>query len=213
MAAIPARYALELEDWAAAKSLEVRSTTYPFNDAVTWFARGVGAAHLGEIAAANDAAQQLAAIHQRLIDAKEPYWALQVEIQRIDVLAWAALAGNRSDDALAQMRKAVELENGTEKSAVTPGPIAPAAELMGEMLLKLNRPGDALREFEATLTKEPNRFRSLYGAAKAAKLAGNPQSARRYTAALLKVCAHADQPGRAELMEAHAIMNPESTPK
>ncbi len=209
MAAIPVRFALERGDWTAAMSLDVRSTTYPFTDAVTWFARGLGAAHLGDIAAAKAAAQELAAIHQRLLDAKEPYWALQVEIQRIDVLAWAALAENHPDDALLQMRQAVELENGTEKSAVTPGPITPAAELMAEMLLKLNRPSDALREFEATLKKEPNRFRALYGAAKAARLAGNSQGARSYAAALLNVCANADHPGRAELVEARANMNSE----
>jgi len=206
-AAIPARYALERGDWSAASRLEVRSTRYPYTDAITWFARGMGAAHLGEIAVAQDAAQQLAAIHQRLNDANEPYWALQVEIQQIDVLAWTALANRHADDALTQMRKAVELENGTEKSVVTPGPIAPASELMGEMLLKLNRPNDALREFEATLRKEPNRFRSLYSASKAAKLAGNTQSARRYATVLLKVCAFADHPGRPELAEMRAIAN------
>ncbi len=208
MAAIPARYALERGDWTAASRLEVRATSYPYSDAITWFARGMGAAHLGEIEAAQEAAQQLAAIHQRLNDANEPYWALQVEIQRIDVLAWTALAEKHSDHALTQMRKALDLENGTEKSAVTPGPIAPASELLGEMLLKLNRPSDALREFEATLLKEPNRFRSLYGAAKAAKLAGDPQSARHYAAVLLKVCAPADHPGRPELTEMRAIANP-----
>lgn len=213
MAAIPARDALERGDWTAAARLDVRSTTYPYTDAVTWFARGMGAARLGEVAAARDAVQQLAAIHQRLADANEPYWALQVEIQRIDVLAWTALADKHPDRALAQMREAVDLEDGTEKSVITPGPIAPATELLGEMLLELNRPSDALREFEAALTKEPNRFRSLCGAARAARLAGNAQSARRYAVALLKACALADHPGRAELAEMRAIANPKSTGK
>ncbi|MDE3136279.1 MAG: hypothetical protein KGL59_06880 [Acidobacteriota bacterium] len=207
IAAIPARYALERGDWAAACRLPVRPTEYPYTEAITWFARGVGAARMSEIGAAREAVQQLAAIHQRLLDADEPYWALQVEIQRLNVLAWTALAGKDSDGALAWMRKAVTLEDGTEKSAVTPGPIAPARELLGEMLLQLGRPGDALEEFEATLTKEPNRFRSLYGAARAANLAGNAEAARRYARALLKICAHADQPERAELVEARAIAN------
>ena len=208
MAAIPARYALERGDWAAAGRLEVRPTNYPYTDAITWFARGIGAANRGEIEAARNAARQLAALHQSLVDANEPYWALQVEIQRLTVLAFAELAGKNSDGALEQMRRAVELEDGTEKSAVTPGPIAPARELLAEMLLRLNRPGDALREFEATLTKEPNRFRALYGAARAAKLAGNAEAERRYASALLKVCEHADQPGRAELTEARAMASP-----
>jgi hypothetical protein len=205
MAAIPARYALERGDWAAASTLQVRGTSYPYTDAITWFARGIGAARLGKTAAARDAAQQLAVIHQRLTRGNEPYWALQVEIQRTDVLAWTALAEHDSASALTTMQQAVELEDGTEKSVITPGPIAPATELWGEMLLELNRPSDALREFVATLQKEPNRFRSLYGAAKAARLAEDAPSARRYAARLLTACAHADRPGRAELAEARRI--------
>ncbi|MGA7540728.1 MAG: hypothetical protein WBW93_18370 [Steroidobacteraceae bacterium] len=210
MAAMPARYALERGDWAAASRLQVRDTGYPYTDAITWFARGMGAARLGETAAARNAAQQLAVIHQRLARGNEPYWALQVEIQRTDVLAWTALAEHNPDNALATMHEAIELENGTEKSVLTPGPIAPATELLGEMLLELNRPGDTLREFVATLQKEPNRFRSLYGAAKAARLAGNTQSARRYAVSLLTVCTHADRPGRAELAEARSIASAQS---
>lgn len=205
MAAMPARYALERGDWAAASTLQVRPTKYPYTDAISWFARGMGAARLGETAAAREAARRLAAIHQRLIDANESYWALQVEIQETDVLAWVAVANKDSDGALAEIRKAIELENGTEKSVVTPGPIAPASELSAELFLELNRPGDALRQFEATLQKEPNRFRSLYGAAKAARLAGNAQMAQRYAATLIKVCAHADYPGRPELAAARVI--------
>lgn len=91
MAAMPARYALERGDWAAATQLKVRPTSYPYTDAITWFALGMGAARLGEAGPARDAARQLAAIHQRLIDASEDYWARQVEIQQADVLAWAAL--------------------------------------------------------------------------------------------------------------------------
>ncbi|HEY6456827.1 MAG TPA: hypothetical protein VIY90_16245 [Steroidobacteraceae bacterium] len=209
IAAMPARYALERGDWGAASRLQVQPTKYPYTDAITWFARGMGAARLGRAAAARHAAGELAAIHRRLTDANEGYWALQVEIQRVDVLAWAALANKDSNDALAQMHKAVELENETEKSVVTPGSIEPATELSGEMLLQLKRAGDALQQFEATLKKEPNRFRSLYGAAKAAELVGNAELARRYAAILLKVCAHADHPGRAELAFARAIVSSE----
>jgi hypothetical protein len=187
----------------------VQPTKYPYTDAITWFARGMGAARLRKAAAARNAAKELATIRQRLTDANESYWALQVEIQRVEVLAWAALAIKDSSGALAQIHEAVELEDATEKSAVTPGPIAPATELAGEMLLELKRAGDALPQFEATLKKEPNRFRSLYGAAEAAKLAGNAGLARRYAATLLKVCAHADHPGRAELALARAIASQE----
>jgi len=205
-AAVPARYALERGDWAAATAIEPLSTGTPFADAVSWFARGYGAARLGDVAKARDAAKALANIRDREAAANEPYWALQVDIQRVNVLAWTALAEKDNDAALAQMHKAVEMEDGTEKSAISPGPIAPARELLGEMLLQLHRPGEALKEFETTMAKEPNRFRALYGAAHAAKLAGNNAAARKYSAELLKICVKADQPGRAELAEARTMV-------
>jgi len=94
------------------------------------------------------------------------------------------------------------MEDGTEKSAVTPGPLAPARELLGEMLLLLKQPAAAQTEFEATLKKEPNRFRALYGVARSASLAGDRTAARRYYDQLLKICERADKPGRAELVDA-----------
>ena len=204
--AIPARYALERGDWAAAAAIEPVSARIPYVEAVSWFARGYGAARSGDAAKARDAAKALSDARDREASANEPYWALQVDIQRVEVMAWASLADHDADAALTQMRKAVDMEDGTEKSAISPGPIAPARELLGEMLLQLHRPADALKEFEATLTKEPNRFRALYGAAHAAKLEGNDTAARKYSAELLRICAKADQPERAELAEARTMM-------
>jgi hypothetical protein len=103
------------------------------------------------------------------------------------------------------MRAAAALEDGTEKSAVTPGPLAPAREQVGELLLLLDRPADALAEFETTLEKEPNRFRAVSGSARSASLAGNPDKARRYSALLLSLCEHADSPGRPELEQARRL--------
>ena len=88
---------------------------------------------------------------------------------------------------------------------MTPGPLAPARELVGEMLLEMNQPGDALKEFEATLKKEPNRFRAMFGAVRSASLAGDRQKARTYYGALLKVCEQADKPGRPELDQARRM--------
>ena len=121
--------------------------------------------------------------------------------------AWLAFAEHRSADALVGMRAAAAMEDGTEKAAVTPGPLAPARELLGEMLLLLNQPADARKEFEATLKKEPNRFRALYGAARSASLAGDRVAARRYYDQLLKICERGDNPGRAELGEARKAAN------
>ncbi len=202
LAAIPARYVLEREDWKQAAGLALRETTFPHTDAITWFARGLGAARLGQAAAANESAIALHQIRERLFKAGENYWALQVQIQELAVRAWTALAEGKKEEALRQMRSAAELEDGTEKSAVTPGPLAPARELLGEMLLQMNESTQALEQFEATLKKEPGRFRALYGAARAAQLSGNRDASQGHFRELLRVCVHADKPGRLELTEA-----------
>ena len=214
LAAIPARYALERQDWKQATQLPLRETPFPHTDAMTWFARGLGAARLGRASAANDSAAALQQIRVRLMQASENYWARQVEIQELAVRAWAALAAGTKEEALRQMKSAAELEDGTEKSAVTPGPLAPARELLGEMLLELNEPAQALEQFEATLKIEPGRFRALYGAAHAAHLSGSADMSQKYFRELLKVCVRADKPGRPELTEAQRALsqNPFPTP-
>jgi hypothetical protein len=162
LAAIPARYALERREWKQAAQLTPRETPFPYTEAMTWFARGLGAARLGQALAANESAAALQEIRERLSKASEDYWARQVEIQELAVRAWAALAAGKKEEALRQMKLAAELEDGTEKSAVTPGPLVPAREL-----LEMKEPAQALEQFEATLTKEPGRFRalSLWGSA------------------------------------------------
>jgi tetratricopeptide (TPR) repeat protein len=202
LAAIPARYALERQDWKVAAQLEVRETPFPYTEAMTYFARGLAAAHLGDIEGARASLEALSKIHERLTKSSERYWAEQVEIQRRAVSAWTALAEGRADEALREMKSAAELEDGTEKSAVTPGPLAPSRELLGDMLVQMNQPRQALEEFEATLKREPNRFRALYGAARAAQLKGDREASRRYFHELLTVCEHADKPGRKEMAEA-----------
>ena len=136
LAAIPARYALERGDWQQAEQLAPRETPIPFADAITWFARGLGAARLGHTAAADEASAALKLIQDRLSSAKEMYWARQVEIQALAVAAWSALAVGAKEEALRQMESAAEMEEGTEKSVVTPGPLSPARELLGEMFLR-----------------------------------------------------------------------------
>ena len=202
LAAIPARYALERRDWKQAAQLTVRETPFPHTDAMTWFARGLGAARLGQATAANESAAALQRIREHLVNAGENYWGLEVEIQELGVRAWAALVEGKKEEALRQMKSAAELEDGTEKSAVTPGPLAPARELLGEMLLEVNEPAQALEQFEATLKKEPGRFRALYGAAHAAQLSGNRDASQRLFRELLQVCVRADKPGRPEVTEA-----------
>ena len=207
LAAIPARYALERQDWKQAEQLELRETPFPYSDAMTWFARGLGAARQGHAAAATEAAAALQQIQMRLSKANETYWARQVEIEQLAATAWAAFAAGNKQTALRQMRSAAELEDGTEKSALTPGPLAPARELLAEMLLQMHEPKQALEQFAATLRKEPRRFRSLYGAAHAAQLSGSRALSQRYFSELQQVCVRADEPPRAELKEAERAIS------
>ena len=207
LAAIPARYALERQDWKQAEQLELRETPFPYSDAMTWFARGLGAARQGHVAAANEAAAALQQIQNRLSKVNETYWARQVEIEQLAAGAWAEFAAGNRQTALRQMRSAAELEDGTEKSALTPGPLAPARELLAEMLLQMHEPKQALEQFAATLRKEPRRFRSLYGAAHAAQLSGSHELSQRYFGELQQVCVRADEPPRAELKEAERAIS------
>lgn len=207
LAAIPARYALERREWKQAAQLTPLATPFPHTEAMTWFARGMGAGHLKQTQVARDSVSALKNIRERLLKAGESYWAQQVEIQEFEVGAWAALADGKKQEALEQMKSAAQLEDGTEKSAVTPGPLAPARELLGEMFLEMKQPAQALEQFEATLTKEPGRLRALYGAGRAAQLSGKREASQKYFAELLKVCERMDKPGRPEIMEAQKAIS------
>lgn len=178
LAAIPARYALERDAWAEAAALEAKSTPFPWSDAMTHFARALGASHTRDFAKARSSIDSLKSIHDRLISKDEPYWAEQVAIQQLGAQAWLDLAEGRVDSALSHMRLAATREDATEKNAVTPGPLAPARELLGDMLLQLGKPSEALAEYQKTLAREPNRRRSLERGANAAKAAGNAKVER-----------------------------------
>jgi hypothetical protein len=206
LAAIPARYALERGAWQEAAALTPRSSAFPFVRAITHFARALGAARAGDVDSARRDVEQLAELRAALEATKDGYWTEQVEIQRQVAAAWTAWADGEKDQAIAALRAAADREDATDKSAVSPGPIKPARELLGEMLLAANRPAEALVAFEATVQKEPNRFWGVYGAGRAAELAGNREKASRYYAALVDLCREADAPARAELTAARGFL-------
>lgn len=201
LAAIPARFALERHAWAQAAALEPKPSDFPWTEAMTHFARALGASHVGDFTKARASIDSLTSIQRRLAGKGEAYWAEQVAIQRVSAQAWLDLAEKREDQALAHMREAARREDATEKSAVTPGPLAPARELLGDMLMELKEPTAALAEYRAALTKEPNRFRALYGAMRAASVSGDRAAEAQYVAQLKKLCVNADSHGRAELAE------------
>jgi AcrR family transcriptional regulator len=209
--AIPARWAVERGAWAEAAALTVRPSAQPFVEAITHFARALGAARSGKPGAARADIDQLKALHEKEIQAKDAYWTTQLDIQRQAAEAWTLWAEGKKDEAVRTLTAAAALEDTTDKSAITPGPIAPAHELLGEMYLEANQPADALKEFEANLKKEPNRFRSVYGAGRAAESAGDRTKARLYYAQLLKICERGDRQ-RAELEHARQFIGPSAAP-
>ena len=201
VAAIPARYALERGAWAEAAALPARPANTPFTEAITHFARALGAARSGNPAAATADIDRLAALRDKLRDAKDAYWTEQVDIQRRVARAWQTFAEGRKDEAIAQLGAAADAEDATDKSAISPGPLAPARELFGYMLLEAGKPREALAAFEATMKKEPNRFRGLYGGASAAAAAGDRARATAYYKMLLEVAKESDTQ-RPELQQA-----------
>jgi tetratricopeptide (TPR) repeat protein len=210
-AAIPARYALERRRWSEAAALTVQPTAFPWSrfqwaEAVTHFARAMGAARSGNVDSSRKDIEKLESLQDALVKAKDSYWAKQVDIQRRVASAWYLRAENKSDEALQLMQSAADLEDSTDKHPVTPAPIQPARELLGEMLLELGDPVQALKEFEISHRVEPNRFRGLYGAAKAAQESGDREKARLYYAKLISLCEHADA-DRPELKEANTFLS------
>ncbi|HJQ24770.1 MAG TPA: hypothetical protein VKA60_12710 [Blastocatellia bacterium] len=202
-AAIPARYALERQQWSEAATLKSPSDNFPWNrfpwaEAIIYFARGVGAARSGDVAAARQSIAKLTTLESVLAEAKERD---QVKIQRLATSAWLAFAEGKRQEALSLMRSAADLEDSTEKHPVTPGPVLPAREMLGDLLGAMGEPGQALKEYETALVAAPGRFGSLLGAARAAKSVGNREKARNYYAKLVAICNQADG-NRQELQEA-----------
>ena len=205
LAAMRARYAVERGDWRGAMQLEPQGGKIPYTEAITWFARALGAARTGDVAAAEGNAVQLAVQHKALEEAKNTYWATEVEVQRLAAAGWIALARKKPDAALKFMRAAADIEDRNEKHIITPGRIVPARELLGDMLLEVGQPALALKEYEASQEREPNRFRGFYGAARAAEAAGDRQKATSYYGKLAALAKDADSQ-RPELARANAFV-------
>jgi len=206
LAASPARYEVERGDWKAAAALEVRQSPLPYVTAISWFAKGLGAARSGETAQAQEAMAQLVAARDLLREKKDAYWSEQVDIQLRIVTAWTQLAVGQQEAALKTMSAAADAEDETEKHPVTPGQLTPARELYGAMLLQVGKPTEALAAYEATMRKEPNRLDATIGAGNSAAAAGDNVKARKYftAAALLASDASVDRP---EVTKARAFVS------
>jgi len=211
IAAIPARYAVERQDWAAAAALAAPAVAFPWQrfpwtPAMIAYARALGAAHTGDFAGARAEIDKLQAAHDVLIAAKNAYWAGQVSVQVQSAKAVLAFAEGRKDEALSLMRAAADADDAAEKSPVTPGSILPAREMLADMLLEAQQPALALAEYERSLEAAPNRFRSLAGAGSAAEQAGDASKARLYRQRLVGLSGEAT-PDRPEVLAAKQYLD------
>jgi hypothetical protein len=196
---MPARLALEKGDWKQAAKVDLRpaADSYPWNkypqaEAVNAFARGVGAARAGDPAAAKQEHARLIKLRDVAKERKLAYWAEQIDINAEVVRGLVAAAEGDRPAGMDVIKAAAAREDATEKHAVTPGPVVPAREVLAELLLEAKNAREALREFEAVLAKEPNRYRALSGAIKAARLAGEGKKTQDLSAQLGQLTKSAD---------------------
>ena len=210
LAAVPARYAVERNDWKRAATLQLSPPNlawqkFPQAEAVLVSVRGLAAARTGAIPAARKDLVRLATLKEAMKAAKITYWPSQTDFQMKAIEAWIALEENDPERALQLMRASAGEEEASDKHPVTPGSIIPMRELLAEMLLQLDQPSAALAEFERSLAREPNRFRSIYGAAVAAEAANNSKTAKQYYGKLRSLTAQADT-RRQEMTRANAFL-------
>ncbi len=204
LSAMRARWPLERGAWEEAAALDTPLRNVPVVDANTHFTRAIGAARAGRPDAATTDVEALRGAAAAL-QGRDAYWQEQVEILRIAAEGWVAFARGEQEDGLALLRQATEREARTDKHPVTPGPLMPAREQLGDMLMLMDRHAEAQREFEAVQQIEPRRYRAVAGAAQAAEKAGDRDAARRHYEALLVIAARADT-ARPELAAARAFV-------
>ena len=199
-AAVPARYLLERQDWQGAAQLKPVGLAMPPAEAITHFARALGAARSGDAAAAQADIGKLKQLREGLLKANQGYWAEQIEVQVLGAQAWAAKAQGNLVEALKFMRAAADLEDGSEKHVAMENRLYPMRELLADMLMELGAPSVALNEYEVSMKNAPNRLRGYYGAAKAAEASGEKQKAAGYFGKLAQLTRKGDG-DRAEIRE------------
>ena len=205
LTAIPIRVALENKNWKEVVNLELTKIDFTWENfswqkSILHFGKALGYSHIGNINAAENELQTLKNLHQTLVDS-DVYKANQVMIQINTAQAWIYLAKGNNIEALTLMTLAAKMESETSKHPVTPSEVLPADELLGDMLLILNKPEEALEAYEVNLKGHPGRFNGIYGAALASKQSGNNEKATLYFKQLIELTKHANS-DRLELAEA-----------
>ena len=205
LAVIPARYALERADWKGAAALPAVPTKRLVADSLIRFTRGLGMARSGDVAGAKREIEAIQGLQKALLKAKDSYWAARSEEQGLAVSAWVAHAEGAREQAAKLMRAAADGEDGSVKHVSMENRLYPMRELFADLLLEMEQAAPALREFEAALKENPNRYRGLYGAARAAEAAGEQKKAEGYFAQLVTLSKNADTV-RPELARATAFL-------
>jgi len=211
IAAAQARYHLERRQWDDAAALPVRTHSafpwakYPWFESITYFARGLGVARSGDTVAAQKFIETLGTFYEHSVNAGQDYWSVQVDVQRKTLAAWLAFSEGKKEQALRIMRQAAVLEDSVDKHPVTPGAVLPARELLGDILVLLDKPNEAIDAYEASLEISPNRFNSLYGAGHAAELAGDRAKAKSYYSKLIQLTTGVDS-DRPRIRQAKAFL-------
>jgi tetratricopeptide (TPR) repeat protein len=205
LAVIPSRYMIERADWKGAAALPAVPTKRLVADSLIRFTRGLGMARSGDVAGAKREIEAIQGIQKALLKAKDSYWAARSEEQSLAVSAWVALTEGSREQAVKLMRAAADGEDGSVKHVSMENRLYPMRELFAELLLETGRAAPALREFETALKENPNRYRGLYGAARAAEAAGDRQKAESYYAKFVAVSAKADT-DRPEIAQAKTFL-------
>jgi tetratricopeptide (TPR) repeat protein len=204
LAAIPSRYALERNAWSDAAALRIPAvphwSSFPFMEALIEYGHALGRAHTDDLEGARKAMDRMRQLRDATSDPKFDYFKRQLDQQIQAASAWVAYGEGKKDDAIDLLRRAADAEDILGKHPVSPGALVPAREQLGDLLLELDRPKEAQREFDAALKIYPGRFRGLYGAAQAAEQIGEKEKADHYYAKLIEQTANADG-SRSELAE------------
>jgi tetratricopeptide (TPR) repeat protein len=205
LAAMPARYVLERADWKGAALLPVTASAYPQADSITRFTRGLGMARSGDLAGARREIEAMEALRKALQGPDSAYWADRTAEQILAVSAWIALAEGAKDKAVAGMGRAADGEDASVKDIAMENRLYPMRELLGDLLLEAGQPTAAVRAYATALTNTPNRYRGIYGAARAAEAAGDRAAALNYFTKLVALAKNADTQ-RPELATARAFL-------
>src|SRR6478736_2855312 len=200
-AGFAARYTLERRQWQEALALEPVADARPFVQALTYWAHAVAAGHLRDAVAAQTAADQFDAMIEATKRSDKAHEAKSMANNRGEAQAWLAFAQGKNDDALRLLRAVADKQDKVGKGETE----TPAREMLADMLLEMNRPQDALAEYEVSLKTDPNRFNGLYGAARAAEKAQQKQKAAGYYAQLVRNCQGSNS-DREELAKAKTLV-------